>query len=134
MSTDSNLNETDIPRPNGVSWLVIVPWLCLLWVFIAFCTLYGMLAHNVVDIKGLKSSPYDLLFNCVAFTGWAAMPVGIVCGVCALLFRKDKVLSLLPTLVLGLLLAGLSFQQYQTYQGLKPKNANPPVAIPVTTD
>jgi len=135
MSTEPSLNEfAETPRRNRMSRLVIASWLCLLWVGIAFCVLYGMLAHNLIDIKGRESSPFDLLFSVVLITGLIAIPVGFTCGLCALLFRKDpEFVSFLPTLALGLLLVILTCLQCQMYHEdqRNQQNANTPFVVPV---
>jgi len=97
-----------------------------------------MFDNNMVDIKGLESSPYDLLCDCVGYTGLAAIPTGFICGVCALLFRKDpEFLSLIPTLILGLSMVGLAchqYRQYREYQWWHQFRTNPPIVVPVSPE
>jgi hypothetical protein len=136
-STDSNLKEHVLNRGER-NWLAIASWLCMLWVFIAFCILYAMLENNMIDIKGIEYSPYDLLFDCIFFSGFAAIMIGFSCGLWVLLFRKVSDYSFLfPTVVLGFLLAGYlalwTFQQYQEYENRRLGYPNSPVVVPAHT-
>ena len=132
MCTESNLNQSDNSRRSGLSWQTITAWLCLLWVGIAFCILFAL--FEKIDIKGIERSPYDLWFDCVGFTGLAAIPVGFGCGLWALLFRKDHGLPLPPTFLLGLLLMGLAFHQYREYQWWRQFRIDPPIVVPASLE
>jgi hypothetical protein len=58
MSTHPSLNEsviTDqespiVSRQNGISRLTITAWICLLWVFVAFCIFWGTMDNT--DVNG----------------------------------------------------------------------------------
>jgi TRAP-type C4-dicarboxylate transport system permease small subunit len=107
-------------RQKITTWLAITTWLCLLLVFIAFCIIYATI--DKIDLKGnseTKNLPLELLFDSAFITGLAALPVGFVCGLVALLLerRVEKwALVLISTLILGLLLLALAISQYQASQ------------------
>ena len=136
MSTEPSLNESaETPRRNKMSWLVIVSWLCTLWVGVAFFAL--LITFDHIDFYGNPEwrPPYQWLVECIVLVGLIATPVGFICGLCALLFRKDpNFLSLLPIFVLGLLLVALACHEYRQYQWWQNFHANPPVVAPVVPD
>ena len=144
MPTDQSLIESpvvngktpNVPHRSSAFLLTMIAWFCLLWVFIAFCTFWGTIDN--IDFDGaLKTEfqPYGLLIDCVCFSGLVAIPVGAGCGLWALLLallnRKNYGLPLLPTLMLGLILTGLAYNQYQTYQWWIQFNNNPPVLVEI---
>jgi hypothetical protein len=140
MPTHPSLNETDtlseempdISHQNGISRLTITAWLCLLWVFVAFYTFWATIDN--IDVDGAlktKFQPYELLIDCVFFSGLVTIPVGIGCGLLVLFNRKNYGLPLLPTLILGLVLTGLVYNQYQTYQWWIQFNNNPPGLVEI---
>ena len=136
MSTDPNLNEsTETPRRNKVSRLVIVSWLCLLWVGIAFCALLATFDHLDVYDNPEWRPPYQWLVECIVLVGLIATPVGFICGLCALLFRKDpEFVSFLPIFVLGLLLAVLTSLLCHAHLELNQTSGDPPIIVPVDSD
>ena len=143
MSTDQSLIESpvvnektpNVPHRSSAFLLTMIAWFCLLWVFIAFCTFWGTIDN--IDFDGtLKTEfqPYGLLIDYVCLSGLVAIPVGAGCGLwallLALLFRKDYFgLPLLPTLILGLILTGLAYNQYQTHLWWNQWNDQPPVVV-----
>ena len=138
MTDDSNLNESYVSHQNRASWLVIASKFCLLYGLFAICTIIWALTIYNIDVYGKPEyrKPYDWLIESIIYTGLTAIPVGFVCGLWALLFRKDREFqSLAPTLILGLLLAGFALLQYRTYQYWHPSlPGDPPMVVPVTIE
>ena len=134
MLTDPSLNESNTLRRNGRSWLVIAPWLCLLWVGIAFCTFW--ITIDNIDVDGSTKTefqPYEPLITVIVYIGLIALPIGFCCGLLALSSRKDpEFLSLPPTLLLGFLLTGSVLHQYREYQRWNQWNTNPPIVVPAS--
>jgi len=132
-----NDETPEVPRQTGMSRLTITSWLCLLWVFVAFCTFWETIDN--IDVDGATKErylPYEPLITGVVFTGLATVPIGFGCGLWALLFRyrTDYGLPLLPTLVLGLLMTGLAYHQYQMNPWWNQWNDEPPIVVPVVSD
>jgi hypothetical protein len=125
---------TAVPRQNVTTWLTVIAWLCLLWVFIAFCIIYATI--DKINLKGdseTKNQPLELLFDGAFITGLAALPVGFICGLCLLLFGKGtelRILTLIPTLILGLLLLALAVHQYPMYRWWFQRNGDPATTAP----
>ena len=133
MPTDPSLNESNTLRRNGISWLVIASWLCLLWVILA-CGVFFSTADNL-DYDGSTKKeflPYEPLLFVIVYIGHVALPIGFCCGLWALLFGKNRILSLLPILILGLFLTGLVYHQYKMNQQWQQWNTNPPIVVPAS--
>ena len=137
--TPSPSEETsEVTHRSGMSRGTIITWLCLLWVFVAFCTFWKTIDN--IDVDGaLKTEflPFESIIDGVCLSGLAAVPLGFGCGLWAFIYgnENDRGLSFLPTLALGLLFIWLACNlglRWIVDCGLW--NGQPPISVPASVE